>query len=226
MEAAVVLLFAVLAGAVFVSVRYGRFTAQRRLADLRGFVHSHGWRLGSGDEELTRRWPGPPFHPGGGVARPVVTGTHRGRDFLAFEYLYEVTPSPAAKTAIPHRRTVVTIPLPAPVPDLAVTRKDAVAGAVARVLDRPGADVPGESGRRYHVACTDQLFATTVLQPPVLAELEAGPAWEWRFAGDTMVGYQAGRLTPDRLLSGLDALADVLDRIPAEAWRHGGPAAA
>lgn len=225
MEAAVVLLFAALAGAVLVGVRYGRVAAQQRLADLRGTAQSHGWSLRPGDEELTRRWPGPPFHPRGGVARPVVTGTHRGREFLAFEYLYEVTPSPAAKTAIPHRRVVVTVPLPAHVPDLAVTRKDALAGAVARVLDRPGAEIPGgESGRRYHVACADQLFATTVLQPPVVAQLEAGPTWEWRFAGDTMIGYRAGRLTPDRLLSGLDALADVLDRVPAEAWRHGGPA--
>lgn len=240
MEAAVVLFFAALAGAVLAGVRYGQATTQQRVADLRGFVRSHGWRFsasgadgavggGAGDagdrpagpeDDLTQCWPGPPFHPGGGVARPVVSGTHRGRGFLAFEYLYEVTPSPAAKTAIPHRRAVVTVPLPGAVPDLAVTRKN----AIARILARPNTDVPSESGGRYQVACTDPLFAATVLQPQVVEILKAGPAWEWRFAGDAMVGYQPGQLTPDRLLSGLDALADVLDRIPAEAWRHGGRA--
>lgn len=270
MEPAVVLLFAALAGAVVVGLRHERFTAQRRLADLREFGRSRGWRFsvggsrpvgasdgvagsdssgsGSGSDgfggsdgsdgsdgsgvgarpevDLTRRWPGPPFHPGGGVARPVVSGTHRGRDFVAFEYLYEITPSPTAKTAIPHRRAVVTIPLPSAVPELAVTRRNAVTSTATRLFDRPGADVLGGPGRRFHVACADQLFAATVLQPLVVERLEAGPAWEWRFAGDTMVGYRAGRLTPDRLLEGLGALSDVLDRIPAEAWRHAGPAAA
>ncbi|WP_146605042.1 hypothetical protein [Jiangella anatolica] len=222
MEAVVVLLFAALAGAAFLAVRHGRFAAQRRHADLRGDVRSRGWGFSaSGDPQLTRRWPGPPFHPGGGVARPVVSGTHRGRSFVAFEYVYEITPSPTAKTAIPHRRLVITISLPGSVPDLAVTRKN----AVARVLDRPVPDVAGEH-RHHRVACADPLFASTVLQPTVVEWLDAGPPWDWRFAGDTMIGYQPGRLTPERLLSGLDAFSDVLDRIPAEAWRHGsGPVA-
>lgn len=224
MEVLVVLLFVALAGAVLVGVQYARFAARRRVADLRSFVRTRGWQLAASDDELTRRWPGPPFHPGGGVARPVVSGTHRGREFTAFEYLYEVTPSPAAKTAIPHRHAVVTIPLPAAVPELAVTRQNAVAGALARVLDLPGADVADdEFERRFHVACADPLFASTVLQPLVVQQLKAGPAWEWRFAGGTMIGYDSGHLTPDRLLTRLDAMADVLDRIPAEAWRHVGP---
>lgn len=204
MEVLVVLLFAALALAVLVTVQYARFAARRRVADLRGFVRSHGWQLTASDAELTRRWPGPPFHPGGGVARPVERGTHRGREFTAFEYLYEVTPSATAKTAIPHRH--------------------AVAGALARVLDLPGADVTDEAfERRYHVACADPLFAATVLQPLVLQQLNAGPAWEWRLTGDVMIGYDGGHLAPDRLLTRLDAMADVLDRIPAEAWRHGDP---
>jgi hypothetical protein len=226
-EALVVLLFAALAGAVLVGVQYTRFAARRRSTDLRGFARSRGWQLTASDDELTRRWPGPPFHPGGGVARPVVSGTHRGREFTAFEYLYEVTPSPAAKTAIPHRHAVVTIPLPGPVPELAVTRQNAVTGALARMLDLPSADVDDDRfERRYHVACADPLFAATVLQPLVIQQLNAGPAWEWRLTGATMIGYDGGHLGPDRLLARLDAMADVLDRIPAEAWRHGGPAAA
>lgn len=241
MEAAVVLFFAALAGAALVAVRSGRFTARRRLTDLRGFVRSHGWHFGVDDvgggvgtgmvsgpgADLTRRWPGPPFHPGGGIARSVVSGMHRGRDFVAFEYRYDVTPSPTAKTAIPHRRTVVTVSLPAPVPDLAVTRTSPLGGVLARARRPAGADVvteTGGSGRRVHVVCADELFASTVLQPPVVQQLDGGPAWEWRFAGDTMIGYRSGRITPDRLLDGLDALADVLDRIPADAWRHRGTA--
>jgi hypothetical protein len=230
MEALVVVLFAALAGAVLVVVQYTRFAARRRLADLRGFVRSHGWRLSASSDELTRRWPGPPFHPGGGVARPVVRGTHRGREFTAFEYLYEVTPSATAETAIPHRHAVVVVPLPGPVPEFAVTRQNAVAGALARVLDLPSAEVPegvggagGEFERRYHVACADPLFAATVLQPLVVQRMLDGPAWEWRFTGDVMIGYDGGHLDPDRLLTRLDAMADVLDRVPAEAWRHGGP---
>ncbi|TDC49325.1 hypothetical protein E1212_18550 [Jiangella ureilytica] len=233
MEALVVLLFAALAAGVLVVVQYARFAARRRVADLRGFVRSRGWQLTASDGGLTRRWPGPPFHPGGGVARPVVRGTHRGREFTGFEYLYEVTPSASAKTAIPHRHLVVVVPLPGAVPDFAVTRQNAVAGALARVLDLPGAEVPetaggagpagSEFGRRFHVACADPLFAATVLQPLVVQRLVEGPVWEWRLSGTDMIAWDGGHLTPDRLLTRLDAIADVLDRVPAEAWRHGGP---
>ncbi|MBB5789585.1 hypothetical protein [Jiangella mangrovi] len=223
MEALVVLLFAALALAVLVVVRYTRFAARRRHADLREFVRSRDWGFAASDDELTRRWPGPPFHPGGGVARPVVRGTHRGREFTAFEYLYEVTPSATAKTAIPHRHAVVVVPLPGSVPELAVTRQNAVSGALARALDLPGAEVGDERfERRYHVACADPLFAATVLQPLVVQGLLDGPAWEWRLSGSEMIAWDGGHLGPERLLTRLDAMADVLDRVPAEAWRHGG----
>lgn len=232
-EALVVLIFAALAAGVLVVVQYTRFAARRRVADLRGFVRSRGWQLAASDDALMRRWPGPPFHPGGGVARPVVRGTYRGREFAAFEYLYEVTPSPSAKTAIPHRHMVVVVPLPGAVPEFAVTRQNAVAGALARVLDLPGAEVPAVAGgagaefeRRFHVACADPLFAATVLQPLVVQSLVDGPAWEWRLSGTDMIAWDGGHLAPDRLMTRLDAMADVLDRVPAEAWRHGGPAAA
>lgn len=237
MEVVVVLLAVALAGAVLVGVQYGRCAARRRRADLRGFVRARGRQLEAASDDLARRWPGPPFHPGGGVARPVVRGTHRGREFTAFEYLYEVTPSPAAKTAIPHRYAVVAIPLP----ELSVTRQNAVAGALSRVLDLPGVNLGGGVGagvgagvgvgavagvgagsgmgggggaagdgefeRRYHVVCSDQLFSATVLQPLVVQGLVPPGPGGTRARGRRRAGRRRRALTPSRPWAGAETRA-------------------
>ncbi|WP_051425975.1 hypothetical protein [Jiangella gansuensis] len=223
MEAAVLLVFAGLIGAVLVVVRLSRYLGQRRGADLRETARTRGWKVTATAPEVTGRWAGPPFQPGG-VARSVVTGQHRGRDFTAFEYLDEARPTPHAKTAIPHRSMVLALALPSAVPELSVARRGAIEATVSRVLDLPAIDTgDDEFDRRFQVTSPDPLFATTVLQPHVVEHLEAHPLGNWRFDGATMIAWDHGRIDPDRLLERLEAAAGLIDRVPAEAWRHPAP---
>ncbi|TDE07363.1 hypothetical protein [Jiangella asiatica] len=221
MEALVVLLFAALAGAVVVGVRISQYTARGRGAALHEAARAHGWRVTADGGSRTLRWSGPPFRPGSGAARTVVSGEHRGREFVAFEYVDEAKPTPHAKTAIPHRFMVVTMTLPAAVPELSVIRRDPVESVLTRALDVPMLDVgDDEFSARSAVTSTDPLFATTVLQPLVVDHLKRQPRWNWRFDGATMLAWDKGRLEPDRLTARLTAMAELLDRVPAEAWRH------
>lgn len=99
--AAVVGVVLVLVGALFVS----------KLATLAVWARRRGWTYAARDGSLATRFDGVPFGTGfRRSARHVVRGRHRGRDVLAFEYIYkEKVRRGERERTITHQHLVVAV---------------------------------------------------------------------------------------------------------------------
>src|SRR5688572_4861151 len=63
---------------------------KRKVAEFTAFAARRGWRYAERDNGLVDRYLGPPFGEGfGKQALHVLSGPHRGRELVAFEYVYK-----------------------------------------------------------------------------------------------------------------------------------------
>lgn len=186
----------------------------RRLARL---AREHGWHLARRDDVWSRTLEGEPF--GRGDARrctSVLTGTHRGRDVVAFDYGFRTVSTDGAgvRTQQVHRYAVGVVRLPAPLP-LVELRP-------ARVFRR-GLEFESEDfNRRYAVRADDARTAYDVLPPRTLQLLLDRPELSLRLLGGCAVTWEPGRLDAAPLLARLDTVSAVLDGVPAFVWRDRG----
>ncbi|TWP52133.1 hypothetical protein FKR81_11160 [Lentzea tibetensis] len=153
-------------------------------------------------------------------ARNVVTGTHRGRQFLAADFhVYFTAPAIDANW-----RTHVWVRMPAPRPGLVVKKVLGPQNAVNRALgwDHQRYGDP-EFDHRFEVTADDQRFAHDVLhthmQRILVAEQRAFQ--EWWMVGDIIdvAGDSCGEhRDPRELIPALDLRCDILDLVPEVVW--------
>jgi hypothetical protein len=188
-------------------VAWRRHTA--RGVRLRAFATAAGWRYRVKDVAVSPVWyRGTPFRTGKDrKATHVLSGRHRDRDVTGFEYSYRSGNST-------RRFTVVTLPLPMRGPTLELTR------------DRPrlvGQDLQLESDEfnaAFRVTADDDRFAYDVLHPRMMDFLLANDrGLPVRFERAELLTWCGGPMAEDRLLGMADHLCDILDRVPAHAWR-------
>lgn len=184
-----------------------------RAVRLRAFAAEAGWRYTEKDKSLIPiRYVGTPFRIGNErMARHVLSGTHRDREVTGFEYSYR-------KGTSTHRFTVVTLPLPAWGPTLELGRER----LAHRVRGRDLQLESDEFNTAFRIDTSDDRFAYDVLHPRMMEFLLAdGRTQELpvRFERRDLLTWCGGPIDPDRLAGMADYLCDVLDHVPAHAWR-------
>lgn len=200
-----------------------------RTAALDALVSAQEWTQAEGDRTLLDRFRGAPLGQGWGEkVTLVVSGEHRSHRFTAFEHAYNTTSSfgTGASTST-HRNIVIAVETPGPGLGLHIGAEH----IGRRILSLFGArdfelgDDPFD--RRFHVRVDDgedaEAFARAVLNPDLRAWLtgaEGGRRDPFRFAGAQAITWHSGRMTAGRLIEGLDYLSEILDRVPATAWRE------
>lgn len=203
---------AVLAALAFAAARAQR----RRDAALRALATQQGWSLVRRDDVWARELEGEPF--GRGAARRcenVLSGLHRGRDVVAFDYSYRTTTTDGNGTPQQqvHRYAVAVVRLPCPLP-----RVELRPSRLPRLLGR-GLEFESEAfNDRYRVGADDPRTAYDVLPPRTLQLLLDRPDVSLRLLGGCAVTWERGLLDPPELLARLDTVHDLLDAVPAFVW--------
>lgn len=106
----IVLAVVVLGGGLYIQLRQHK----RKAITLSGLAARRGWRYVVSDRSLVDRFQGAPFGTGHArQARYVLTGQHRGRQLVAFEYNYDEQGGPGSSGGIVNVRfTVVALATP------------------------------------------------------------------------------------------------------------------
>ncbi|ACU97117.1 DUF3137 domain-containing protein [Saccharomonospora viridis] len=146
-------------------------------------------------------------------ARDVITGTHRGRPFVAatFDTVYQGQHQP---------ERAIWVAAPAPHPMLSIHRVAGTQNALNRSIGLGGVQTGNvEFDRRFEVLSEDERFAHAVLSPQLQEFLLTDPR---SFRGVYLRGEYLDVLdpvqdhrNPDELVAALDLRCDILDRIPA-----------
>lgn len=222
----------VVAGAIVAMMiwlrRSNAASEQAALSRLQEELAQRGWTFAERDDSVvsvynaqnqyTQRNPFDPLTrpPTASAARDVITGTHRGRPFLAasFTVAYRGEHEPLR---------CIWVRTPAVRPALSVTRVLPGQNPVDQALGQGGVRTGDpEFDRRFRVAAEDDRFALAVLTPQLIQFLLHDPR---PFKGFWLLGEQFDVLDPVRdhrdpaeLIPALDLRCDVLDLIPPSVW--------
>ncbi|QUQ69362.1 DUF3137 domain-containing protein [Kutzneria sp. CA-103260] len=162
-----------------------------------------------------------PYHlpPRADQAHKIITGTHRGRPFIAALFRVHY----AGKV---DWNTIVWVRTARPGPALSVSRSIRLESHVRRGLGQGDVQYGNpDFDAQYQVSAEDERFARAVLNPAVmqymLTEISPlGPSCDMWLLGDhiDLSDPMDDHRDPLTLIPALDRRCDLLDRIPQSAW--------
>jgi hypothetical protein len=169
------------------------------------FARDNGWSYEDRGWRPLR--PGPPYWAASNAAcTHVVSGTHRGDEFVAYEYN--------------HQAQVVSIKLPLALPFVEVRPQGLEGGTTVTV---PNVTLESEDfNDRFWVHADDAKFASDFLHPRLMRDLLLAPPLCWRVWDDDLVGWWPGEPAPARILLYLAVLHAIKEAIPAFVWHDYG----
>jgi hypothetical protein len=215
------LLFAAGISGMVALIIFGSRYEKRRTAALQAFAAQRGWHWQPTEPELARRWHGYPFGTG---SRPtvghVLSGAHRGRPVLMFEYSYQTSSSDSdgKSSTTTHRYAVCAVRLPAPLPGLEVARHSflhRVAGITGR-RDIQFADPA--FNKAFRVRSADEHVARAVVNDRTIGILMSRPPVPWRIESDEILCWALGAVDAVKTMPQLDMLVDLVEAIPPDFW--------
>jgi hypothetical protein len=213
----------VLVVVVVIALLVGAWWLRRRRTErLVAWANATGWQLVGSDGSLTTRWTGHPFGQGyGRRATEVLRGPFEGMSALSFTYRW-TTGSGRQRTS--HVRHVVTIDLPAFLPNLELT-PDGVGAKLAKAVG--GQDIQFESdgfNRAWRVESRDLPVAHAIVNPRLMERLMRPDARgeSLRIEGTSILSWAFGATDTAALAHRLGLLAAVVHAIPRHVWQDHG----
>jgi len=204
-----------------VVVVVGLVSHRRHQKALDEWVAARRWRRLPDDRSLVSRWHGTPFGTGDSrKATNLLTGTFQGREVLSFEYSYETSSTDAdgKRTTTTHRFHVVTLPLPAFLPNLEVT-PESVGSRLATAFGKHDLDVESdEFNRRFVVRATDPAVAHAILHPRLVERLLREGRTSWRIEGTSVLTWAPGRTDLGALDRRIALVTAIADAVPRHVW--------
>jgi|GEM_PF-6837036 hypothetical protein len=151
----------------------------------------------------------------------ILAGSYRGRPVCAFEYSYTTTSHNGTTTTTnTYHFAVWVVALPTAVPLFTVGSEGIFGGKVAAAMGFRRLDIGDPTfDDTFKIKCDNELFGRRVLHPAVVDVLRQTGPWDWRFSGQNMISFQQGVFEPVNALPRLNLMCDLIDRIPADAWR-------
>lgn len=217
----IVVLAVLVVGAVLV---FQHLAHRKKVAEFTAYAGRRGWRYTEKDNDLAGRFEGRPFNIGHSRrARHVLRGTHRGREVVAFEYVYKETTGAGddRKTEVYHN-TVVALPTPAPRPKLEVTRE----GFGRKLLGFIGIrDLQLESeefNKTFLIDAEDDKFAYDILHPRMMEWMIADHRAlniPFRFERADLLVWRVGEIKPAAVDELVEYVCDIIDRTPSFVWK-------
>jgi hypothetical protein len=206
------------------AVLLNRYLHKQKVAAFTKFAGERGWHYAEQDNSLAGRYVGDPFGKGfGREAKHVLAGQHRGRDLIAFEYIYkEKHGSGKDSRTVTYRNTVVALNTPAARPTLEVSRE----GLGRKLLGLVGVrDLQLESeefNKNFHIRTEDDKFAYDVLHPRTMEWMIADQRCSdlpFRFERADLLTWQKNSIDLPSVDAMVNYLCDVLERVPSFVWK-------
>jgi len=188
---------------------------------LDAWLEPRRWHRLPADRSLVSRWRGTPFGTGDNrKVADVVAGSFQGYDLLSFVYSYETssTDSDGSRSTTTHTFHLVTLQLPAFLPDLEVT-PESVGSRLATAFGKVDLDVESdEFNKRFVVRATDLAVGHAILHPRLVERLLREGRVAWRIEGTTLLTWASGRTNLQRLDARIALLAAIADAVPRHVW--------
>ncbi|MGH3647041.1 MAG: hypothetical protein ACRDTM_07685 [Micromonosporaceae bacterium] len=206
---------------LMVGIRRARERYQAKVSALYHWARSQRWSYHAEAPALVHRFQGQPFGRGSSRrALHVLSGVHRGREIVAFEYKFTVSNGDNNSTTYTY--LVVATPTPAPRPHLQV----GLEGAGSKLLSVFGArDLQLESeefNRVFRISTGNDRFAYDVLHPRMMEWLLADQRSRlvpFRFEASDLVCWSRTEMNPQQAVWMADYLMDLAERVPAYVWK-------
>ncbi|MGH3621231.1 MAG: hypothetical protein ACRDQ5_05490 [Sciscionella sp.] len=222
MEQALIIITAIVIGVGMTYVKHRQ--NKKKIAELTRLTQQRGWTYTERDDSLADRFVGEPFGKGfDRQAWHILRGNHRGREVLAFEYVYHEHRGGGDKRhTVTYRNLVASLRTPAPRPTLELSRK----GFGRRLLGIVGVrDLRLESeefNKAFLIRTENDRFAYDVLHPRMmewmLSDARAGRL-PFRYAWGDLLTWEEGPLDAGRAMFMLEYLCDIIDQVPAFVWK-------
>jgi hypothetical protein len=198
---------------------------KKKVAAFAAFAAQRGWQYTERDRSLRDRFLGSPFGKGHGrEARHVLHGAHRGRQILAFEYIYKETQndSNGQSSTRTYYHTVVSASLPSHKPTLEIGRE----GFGRKLLGLVGVrDLQLESeqfNETYRIKTENERFAYDILHPRMMEWMltdQRALQYGFRFERGDLVVWERQKVDLGNVVRMLDYVCDILDQVPGFVWK-------
>ncbi len=205
---------------VVVVLAVSHWLHRKKVTELSGWAHQHGWSYTERDNNVLRSFSGQPFNTRGArnrEARHVVTGSYRGHQALVFEYKYTTRSSNKNASSRTSRYQVVALQLPAHRPTLEVNREH-FGHKLLELVGVHDLQLPDEQfNSTFRVHTNHDRFAHDVLHPQMMRWLltdSRATQFPLRFEGHYLLTWNRGNLKIDQVPAHLDYLVDVLAQLP------------
>ncbi|QVQ53333.1 hypothetical protein J4H86_06080 [Spiractinospora alimapuensis] len=222
MEYTVALIALVAVGVVVVLAMQASRERQRR-EEYAQWASQYDWEYTPERSDLARQFSGTPFVRGGKV-RHVLSGTHRDREVLAFEYSYTTSTGGNPPSSTTHFYLVAAVRLPRARPTLEVTQEH-LGHSIMRVFGVDDLQLDnGEFNQAFRISADDDGFARHALDHDVMRWMLNDPrAMEtpFRIEGDTLLAWKATRLTIPEMQALIDYQIDLLEQFSQDVWNDG-----
>lgn len=198
----------------------GAVAAAKRREALAAYAASRGWTWTEERSDLVDRFDGAPFGRGfGRRASNVVQGSHDGRAFVAFDYVYKTqTSNGKTTTTHTHPFSVLAMTTTVPMPALSV-EPEGLFDSLADKVSGSAIDLESEEfNQAFSVRCPDRKFASDVLHPLMMEFLLAHRWTGWRVERDSLLVIERGKREPQQIDAALAYADGVLDRVPEFVW--------
>jgi Protein of unknown function (DUF3137) len=200
---------------------FGYLHEKKRREALAALAARHGWTCTSRDDRWGDAFDGSPFGLGHNrQARNVLTGTHDGRPFVGFDYVYYTTETSTdsdgrtSRREVAHWYSVLGLRIGADVPRLSVAPEGFFGRTVGRLF---GNDIELESeafNRAFTVTSDDRKFAFDILHPRLMEYLLGVRDVAWRTTNGHILTIRSGRHKPEEIEGRVEVLDRILDAVP------------
>lgn len=206
---------------------YSYRQAKKRREEFAAVAAQRGWAYAARDDRWTTRFEGSPFgHGHDRRASNVVSASHDGRAFIAFDYHYATTEHSTdanghhTSREVSHDYSVIALDLGAAFPALWVTPEGFFGRALGRLLNRDIELELEEFNRAFTVTCPDRKFATDVLHPQMMEFLLHYRDMEFSFRTGSVCIVREGRHSIPEVDGKLQVMDGIADRIPEFVWQE------
>jgi hypothetical protein len=215
------LLFVVGLGVVVLVAVLAFLAEKKRRELLQSVAASRGWQYTRRDDAWARSFEGAPFGRGHNrQAHNILTGTHDGRDFVGFDYLYHTTETSTdaqghtSSREVSHWYSVLALRTAEGFPVLEVSPEGFFGRAIGKLTNRDIQLESEEFNRAFSVVCSDRRFAYDILHPRLMEQLLQTRDVGWKIQQGWMLAIEPGRHDVTDIDRRLTVIDGVLDAVP------------
>jgi hypothetical protein len=208
--------------AVVVLVGVLAYRAEKKRRELlQRVAAARGWHYTRRDDGWAHHFEGSPFGNGHNrQAHNILTGTHDGRDFVGFDFVYHTTETSTnaqghtSSREVSHWYSVLALRAVPGLPRLEVSPEGFFGRALGKLTNRDIELESEEFNRAFTVTCPERRFAYDILHPRLMEQLLLTRDVGWKIEQGWILAVEPGRHDIAALDRRLAVIDGVLDAVP------------